>query len=72
MTAEVKDGCAFNVDEKTKKIILLGRTPSETRQGRERAINALISDRSLSVSYKDNHLIGSEKWKDLCKKLEKR
>ena len=72
MTAELPDGCAFNVDEKTKRIILLGRTPSETRQGRERAKNALISDRSLSVSYKDNHLIGSEKWKDLCKKLEKR
>ena len=72
MTAEVQDRCAFNVDEKTKRIILLGRTPSETRQGRERAKNALISDRSLSVSYKDNHLIGSEKWKDLCKKLEKR
>ena len=72
MTTELPDGCAFNVDEKTHRVILLGKTPSGTREGRERAEKVLLSDRSLSVSDKDNSLIGSEKWKDLCKKLEKR
>ena len=72
MAAELQEGCAFNIDEKTKRVILLGRTPSETRQGRERAEDVLVSDRSLILTGKDNFLIGSEKWKDLCKKLEKR
>jgi len=72
MTTELPEGCPFNVDEKAHRVILLGRTRSETREGRERAENVLVSDRSLSVSDKDNSLIGSEKWKDLCKKLEKR
>ena len=72
MAAELPEGCSFNVDEKTKKVILLGQTPEETIQGRTKAMEVLISDRSLGVNDKDNHLIGSEKWKDLCKKLEKR
>jgi len=72
MTAELPEGCAFNVDEKTHRVILLGKTPSETKEGREKAEKVLLSDRSLSVSDKDNSLICSEKWKDLCKKLEKR
>jgi len=72
MTAELPEGCAFNIDEKTHRVILLGKTPSETREGREKAEKVLVSDRSLSVNDKDNSLIGSEKWKDLCKKLEKR
>ena len=72
MAAELPEGCSFNVDEKTKKVILLGQTPEETIQGRTKAMEVLISDRSLGVNDKDNHLIGSEKWKDLRKKLEKR
>ena len=74
MAAELlKDGCAFNVDEKIKKVILLGTTPAETKQGRERARNVLVSDRNLSVSRTDTELMASKKsWNDLCKKLEKR
>ena len=72
MAAELGEGCAYNVDEKTQRVILLGRTPSETRQAREKAEIVLVSDQSLTVTDKDNSLIGSEKWKDLCKKLEKR
>ena len=72
MKTELPEGCAFNVDEKSKSIILLGRTLDETVRGREKAMEVLISDRNLSVNDKDNHLIGSEKWGDLCKKLEKR
>ena len=72
MKTELPEGCAFNVDEKSKSIILLGRTLDETVRGREKAMEVLISDRNLFVNDKDNHLIGSEKWDDLCKKLEKR
>ena len=72
MKTELPEGCAFNVDEKTKSVILLGRTPDETVRGREKAMEVLISDRSLFVNDKDNHLVGTEKWNDLCKKLEKR
>ena len=72
MKTELPEGCAFNVDEKTKSVILLGRTLDETVRGREKAMEVLISDRNLFVNDKDNHLIGSEKWDDLCKKLEKR
>ena len=72
MSAELPEGCAFNVDEKTQKVILLGRTPAETSQGKEKAGEVLVSDRSLPVNDKDNYLICSEKWKDLCKKMEKR
>ena len=72
MRGELPEGCAFNVDEKTHSVILLGRTLDETVGGREKAMKVLISDRNLFVNDKDNHLIGSEKWNDLCKKLEKR
>ena len=72
MKTELPEGCAFNVDEKTKSVIILGRTLDETVRGREKAMEVLISDRNLFVNDKDNHLIGSEKWDDLCKKLEKR
>lgn len=71
MTEELP-GCAFNVDEKSKKVILLGSTPSETKQGREKAKSVLVSDCSLSVSCTDNKLMGSRKWDELCKKLVKR
>ena len=72
MAAELQEGCAFNVDQKTQRVIFLGKTPSETSQGREKAKNVLVSNRSLNVTDKDNSLISSEKWKDLCKKLKKR
>ena len=72
MKTELPEGCAFNVDEKTKSVILLGRTLDETVGGREKAMEVLISDRNLFVNDKDNHLVGSVKWDDLCKKLEKR
>ena len=72
MNEELPDGCAFNVDEKSKKVIFLGRTPPETQQGREIAKDALISNRNVTVSATDNDLIGSKKWDDLCKKLVKR
>ena len=72
MKTELPEGCSFNVDEKTKSVILLGRTLHETVRGREKAMEVLISDRNVFVNDKDNHLIGSEKWDDLCKKLEKR
>ena len=71
MTDELQ-GCAFNVDEKNKKVILLGRTLSETTQSREKAKTVLISDRNLTVDPSDNSLIGSQNWEDLCKKLVKR
>ena len=70
--AEELEGCAFNVDEKSKKVILLGSTPFETKQGREKAKSVLISDRNLLVTSTDNYLMGSKKWDDLCKKMEKR
>ena len=72
MKAELPEGCAFNVNEKTKSVILLGRTLDETVRGRRKAMEVLISDRSLVVNDRDHHLIGSEKWDDLCKTLEKR
>ena len=71
MTDELQ-GCAFNVDEKSKKVILLGRTPSETKQGREKTKSVLISDRNLSVVASDNILMRSKNWDDLCKKMVKR
>jgi len=71
MTDELQ-GCAFNVDEKSKKVILLGRTPSETKQGREKTKSVLISDRNLSVVPSDNNLMRSQNWDDLCKKMFKR
>ena len=70
MRDELPEGCAFNVDEKTHSVILLGRTLDETVGGREKAMEVLISNRNLFVKDKDNHLLGSEKWNDLCKKLE--
>ena len=72
MTEELPDGCAFNVDEKSKKVILLGRTVSETQEGREKAMSVLIGNRSLKVTHSDNDLIRSQKWDELCKKLVKR
>lgn len=71
MTDEL-EGCSFNVDEKSKKVILLGSTPSETKQGREKAKSVLISDRNLSVTARDNDLMASKNWDDLCKKMVKR
>ena len=71
MTDELQ-GCAFNVDEKSKTVILLGRTPSETQQGRENTKCVLISDRNLSVGPSDNNLMSSQNWDDLCKKMVKR
>ena len=71
MTDELQ-ACAFNVDEKSKKIILLGRTPSETKQGRENTKSVLVSDRNLSVGPSDDNLMRSQNWDDLCKKMVKR
>lgn len=71
MTDELH-GCAFNVDEKNKKVILLGRTPPETTQGREKTKTVLVSDRNLSVGPSDTNLMFSKNWDDLCKKLVKR
>ena len=71
MTDELQ-GCAFNVDKKSKKVILLGRTPSDTKQGREKTKSVLISDRNLSVVDSDNNLMRSKNWDDLCKKMVKR
>ena len=65
-------GCAFNVDEKSKTVIFLGRTPSETKQGREKTISVLIGDRNLSVGPSDNNLMSSQNWDDLCEKMVKR
>ena len=72
MTQELPDGCAFNVDEKSKKVILLGRTLSQTCAGREKAETVLLDDRSLKVTQADNDLMLSPKWDELCKKLVKR
>ena len=71
MTDELQ-GCAFNVDEKSKKVIFLGCTPSETMQGKEKTKSVLISDRNLSVVDSDNNLMHSKNWDDLCKKMVKR
>ena len=70
MTDELQ-GCAFNVDEKSKMVILLGRTPSETKQGSQKTKSVLISDRNLLVGPSDNNL-SSQNWDDLCKKMVKR
>jgi len=71
MTDELQ-GCAFKVDENSRKVIRLGRTPSETKQGREKTKGVLISDRNLSVLDSDNNLMRSKNWDDLCKKMVKR
>ena len=71
MTDELQ-GCAFNVDEKSKEVILLGPTTSETLQGREKTNSVLISDRNLSVAASDSNLMSSQNWDDLCKKMVKR
>ena len=71
MTDELQ-GCAFSVDEKSKKVTLLGRTPSETIQGREKTKSVLIGDRNLSVVPSDDKLLRSQTWDDLCKKMVKR
>ena len=71
MTDELQ-GCAFNVDEKNKKVILLGRTPPETSQGREKTKTVLVSDRNLSVGPSDTNLMCPKNWDDLCKKLVRR
>ncbi|XP_022804134.1 poly [ADP-ribose] polymerase 14-like [Stylophora pistillata] len=72
MTQKLPDGCAFNVDEKSKKVILLGKTLSHTCEGRKKTETLLLDDRSLKVTETDNDLLLSPKWDELCKKLVKR
>ena len=72
MTEELPEGCAFNVDDRSEQVILLGRTLPETQQGRVKANEVLISNREVRVSARDNELISSTKWEELCKKLVKR
>ncbi|XP_022804135.1 poly [ADP-ribose] polymerase 14-like [Stylophora pistillata] len=72
MNEELPDGCAFNVDDRSKKVIFLGRTPHETQQGKIKAKEVLVSNHDVEFRITDNDLISSKNWDDLCKKLVKR
>ena len=74
MAEELPKGCSFNVDDKQKRVIFLGRKLLETKEGSEKAKDVLVSDRNLKLTAKDNVLLSSrtDKWNDFCKKLEKR
>ena len=72
MAKELPKGCSFNVDDKNKRVIFLGRTLSETEEGSERAKDVLVSDRTLKLTSKVNFLLKSDKWNDFCKTLKQR
>ena len=74
LNAELKESnvrCGFNVDEKNKRILLLGRTLSDTEKGRKLAETVLVTVQ-LPVRDKDNDLLQSDEWKQLCRDFEKR
>ena len=74
LNAELKESnvkCGFNVDEKNKRILFLGRTPSDTEKGRKLAETVLVTVQ-LPVRDRDNDLLQSDEWKQLCRDFEKR
>ncbi|XP_068752249.1 uncharacterized protein [Montipora capricornis] len=72
MVAELPAGCAFTLDEKAEKVIFLGKNPPQTKQGSETAKSVLVCNQTLTVTTRDISLLLSDKWSDLCRKLEKR
>lgn len=74
LNAELKESnvrCGFNVDEKNNRILFLGRTPSDTEKGRKIAETVLVTVQ-LPVKHRDNDLLQSDEWKQLCRDFEKR
>lgn len=74
LNAELKESnvrCGFNVDEKNKRILFLGRTPSDTAKGCKLAETVLVTVH-LPIKDRDNDLLQSDEWKQLCHDFEKR
>ena len=74
LNAELKEAnirCGFNVDEKNKRILFLGRTPSDTLKGRKVAETVLVTGK-LHIKDRDNDFLLSDEWKQLCRDFEKR
>lgn len=72
--AELKESnvrCGFNVDEKNKRVLFLGRTPSDTAKGRKLAETVLVTAQ-IPVKDRDNSLLLSDEWKQLYRDCEKR
>ncbi|KAK2560432.1 Protein mono-ADP-ribosyltransferase PARP14 [Acropora cervicornis] len=72
MAKELPKGCSFNVDDKNKRVIFLGRILSETEEGSEKAKNVLVSDQTLKLTSQVNSLLKSYKWDDFRKTCEQR
>lgn len=73
MAEELPKGCSFNVDEKNKRVIFLGRKLSETEEGSERAKDVLVTDRNVKLTPKVHSLLSSaDKLSDFGKTLEQR
>ena len=68
---EDTEGCDFNVNEKNNAVLFLGRTPSDTQRGHQRAESVLITGK-IDLKDRDNELVKSEKWSELCRDFEKR
>lgn len=68
---EVTEGCAFNVDDNNKAVLFLGKTPSGTEKGHKLAETVLVTGK-LHLKDRDNELLKSEKWDELCRNFEKR
>ena len=63
--------CTFNIDESNNKILFLGRAPEDTVRGRKVAEATLITGR-LHIKDKDNDILQSDEWKQICRNFEKR
>ena len=68
---EANVDCAFNVDEKNKRVLFLGRTLEDTAKGRKLAEATLITGK-LHIKDRDNDVLQSDEWKQLCRDFEKR
>lgn len=68
---EATEGCDFNVNEKNNAVLFLGRTPSDTQRGHQRAESVLITGK-IDLKDRDNELLKSEKWSELCRDFGKR
>lgn len=63
--------CTFNIDESNNKILFLGRAPEDTVRGRKVAEATLITGR-LHIKDRDNDILQSDEWKQICRNFEKR
>ena len=74
LNAELKEAnisCGFNIDEKNNRILLLGRSPSDTEKARKLAETVLITVK-ICIKDSDNDLLLSDEWKQLYSDFEKR